>query len=216
MTVFIQIYPSWTFIMFAIVSYASSTIFKSITLQLKCLNHQSTNDLRNVNLSHLKRFYVLACGTVDCIQDCFGWSLLLIIPYHFVAIINAAFYMFGQTEEIVATSEILFFMFYLINLFIITSAADSIHIQVNRAISDGKFSKLTPTFWQTKSDGVLKELLQIQIDPTDITYKNEVNETIANVKIVISHGTLVLLGQRIRNASIYVCSASTRPRFLQC
>ena len=116
----------WALGIFSIASCASSAVFKSIALQLNGnLPLQRTN-----NLANLKYHYVLACEIVDGINDCFGLSLLLIVPYHFVAIINASFYMFGQTGEVTTISEILFFAIYPINLFIVASAAEGIPIQV--------------------------------------------------------------------------------------
>lgn len=128
---FFQIYHVLSITLFAIASYASSISFQSIALKLNGWKNPQALDLHpNADLILLKRYYVLTCQTVDSIHHCFGWSLLFIVPHLFVAIINASFYWFAKTNENNSASEIAFFFFLLINLFVVCTTSDRVRIQV--------------------------------------------------------------------------------------
>ena len=126
---FFQIYHVLSITLFAIASYASSVSFQSIAFKLNCWkDFQSFG--ASPDLLFLKHYYVLTCQTVDSIHHCFGWSLLFIVQHLFVAIINASFYWFAKTNENNSTSEIAFFFFHLINLFVVCTTSDRVRIQV--------------------------------------------------------------------------------------
>lgn len=131
---FVQIYHVLSITLFAIASYASSISFQSISLKLNGWtngHNPQALDLRpNADLILLKRYYALTCQTVDSIHHCFGWSLLFIVPHLFVAIINASFYWFAKTNENNSASEIAFFFFHLINLFVVCTTSDRVRVQV--------------------------------------------------------------------------------------
>lgn len=132
LSVLLQIYPILTLIITSVAFYASSANFQSIAVQLKRWHEQyhSNEYPSGANLRTLKSYYIIACRTVDSVQKCFGWSLLMIISYHFVTIINSAFFMFGKFKQYPSISETVFFSFYIFNLFFISSATECVHEQV--------------------------------------------------------------------------------------
>lgn len=132
-SIIFQMYPVFALIMASTALYASSATFQSIALQLQSWHDQywTNNYLTGANLTTLKGYYVLACQTVDTVQACFGWSLLMVISYHFVTVINMTFYMFGQIQLCYCTiSDIVFFLFYFFNPFVVCSAAECVRVQV--------------------------------------------------------------------------------------
>lgn len=131
-SVIFQIYPIFSLLLTSIALYSTSGAFQSITLKLQHWHEQyrANNYLTGANLSTLKGYYVQACRTVDTVQVCFGWSLLMIISYHFVTVINMTFYLFGQLKNNYSVSDIVFFILYFANPFIICSAAECVRVQV--------------------------------------------------------------------------------------
>lgn len=129
--VIFQVYPVLTLALVIHVSYALSETFHWLSLQLKGWNQSSVNNQSKIDLLTLKRHYILVCQAVDSFNDCFGWSLLLLISYHFVAVINASFYCIGVGNQTTPLpSEILFLIYYLTNIVIACSVVDRIRIQV--------------------------------------------------------------------------------------
>ncbi|KAI9562852.1 hypothetical protein GHT06_010307 [Daphnia sinensis] len=153
----LQFYPAFGIVLFATVSYAASLSFQSITSMLNSSGRLQACNLSNSDVIVLKRYYVSACQTVDILNDCFGWLLLLVVPHLFIAKINVTFYWFGNPKETTSISGILFFVFQLVNLFIICISSDSIRVE---------------------SDKMLKELLRLEMKPENNTYRKQVHELI--------------------------------------
>lgn len=128
--VLLQFYPIFGIVLFTTVSYAASLSFQSIMSKLNSEHLQACN-LSNTDVFILKRYYVSACQTIDVINDCFGWLLLLVIPHLFVAKVNVTFYWFGNSNETTPIGGILFFIFHLVNLFVICIASDNIRFEVS-------------------------------------------------------------------------------------
>lgn len=147
--IILQIYSTLQVMLAAVVSYAASADFKSIASQLRCWKKDQISSL--TSLPDLKRCYVQASQTVDEINECFGWSLSLILSCHFITVVNASFYLFDSDTP--TLSEIFFFVFYFSNLLIICIAADSIRIQV-RNLKTVQLIKLLPCITQTLLDQV--------------------------------------------------------------
>lgn len=124
---FLPLYPVFCIVLLSIVNYAASLAFQSIASKLNASGDRQPC-LSNTELGVLKSYYVSVCQTIDVINDCFGWLLLLIIPHLFVATITLTFYWFGNKPKPI--SGLMFFFFHHVNLFIVCIAADSVRIEV--------------------------------------------------------------------------------------
>lgn len=126
------VYPLTGLLLFTIHCYASSLAFESIHTDVKRNEIQLMNG-RNQDVSRLilllKEKHILACDTVDGINDSFGWQLLLSMTFYFVSIINSSFYVFGLDNHITVL-DVTFFLFVLVNLTVTCVAADCIQNKV--------------------------------------------------------------------------------------
>lgn len=123
------LYPTSAIIVFAVHCYASSLALQLIQEQIqRCEIDELTNG-RDLCLFvlNLRRKFVAVCDSVDAINHCFGWMLLLSTVFIFVAVINSSFYLF--TLEI-SPSDIAFLSFSLIHATNMCFAADLIRCKV--------------------------------------------------------------------------------------
>ncbi|XP_059353018.1 uncharacterized protein LOC130688983 [Daphnia carinata] len=158
----LQFYPTLGIVLFTTVSYASSLSFQSITSKLNCNGHLQACNLSNSDVIVLKRYYVSACQAVDIINDCFGWLLLLVVPHLFISEINVTFYWFGNLKKTASVSGFLFFVFQLVNIFVICISSDCIRVE---------------------SDKVLKQLLRLRMKSENNTYRKQVHELILHLAL---------------------------------
>lgn len=121
------IYATSTTIMFCLFCYTSTVLFRSLRVQTEGLSlHQADR------LATIKRQYILACEVVDCLNDCFGWSVLLSVSSLFVSLINSSFYIFEETKEGFTVIDAAFTARNLLELWIICVQADGITKQVRQ------------------------------------------------------------------------------------
>lgn len=128
------IYPLTTLLVFAIHCYASSLTFELI---LNWPIEEPINDGDDVVLfaaQTLGKRHVSACETVDAINHCFGWMLLLSTTFYFVAVVNATFYLVGLDNPKITLLDIIFLLFALVHLTFLCFAADHIRVKVNKLI----------------------------------------------------------------------------------
>lgn len=145
--IFSSIYPVTVLVLFAITGRCCTELFKSIrreilrdeegywrnqsvSLDARSLPTINSNELEFVDIIRgLKLRYAMACETVECINDCFGPSLLLTTTYLVVDIVNISFYMFGEFDGI-EFADIFFGGTSLLHLTLICVVADWIANQV--------------------------------------------------------------------------------------
>ena len=123
-----QIYHTTVLVLFSLTSYATASVFNKIhkeiessPIRVSCVNFDC--------LIKWKHFHLLTCDTVDAINNCFGWSLCLSTPFLFIAIINEAFYIFGERVEM-NLYEISFLLTYAIQISLICIPPYELHRQV--------------------------------------------------------------------------------------
>jgi hypothetical protein len=116
--------------MFAVFSYASSIAYQSIRLDLNLLKNKATEGCHHKLLLALKRRHVFISEMVDHINLCFGFILGITLPFHFVSIVTASFYLFGNEKEPATAMEICFGVAQICNLSLICYPADLIRDKV--------------------------------------------------------------------------------------
>lgn len=135
------IYPLTAIVIFVIHCYVSSLLFESIQSQIIQCEIQLLNgrdeDVRFL-LFTLKERHILACDTVDGINRCFGWTLLLSVIFFFVAVINSSFYLFGLDNRI-SLPDVTFTVFSLTHLTLLCFTADRVQIKVLHKQSNTSF-----------------------------------------------------------------------------
>lgn len=82
--------------------------------------------------SIVKERNLLACEMVDCLNETFGWNLLLTVPCLFLSIINSTFYILGENdnEQKFMAVDMLCCFVSIAHLIVLCSAADYISGQV--------------------------------------------------------------------------------------
>ena len=130
---FSQIYPITAVALFVVASYASSRAYQLIQMNLNLLRKQETNDKHFIRLLALKNYYALVCETVDDINDCFGWILIVSMPFHFVAFVTASFYLFSNQDGL-SFMSITYFSMHVFHLLILCCVADLVRDKVYREI----------------------------------------------------------------------------------
>lgn len=125
-------YPLTTIVVFVVHCYASSLAFEGIQKEIKRYEIELIND-RNHDVSLLlsvfKQKHIIACDTVDSINDTFGWMLLFSMTFFFVVVINASCAVFGRPDH-TTVADISFLAFALVHLPLICFAADQIFSKV--------------------------------------------------------------------------------------
>lgn len=119
------VHLSTSLILFVFFGQVSSSIFQSIQMQISPV-------CNSIALQKAKRSYIIACETVDALNNCFGWICLATIQFSFVGLINISFYLFGS-NNLVLTDLAIFFT-YLIILVTICWTADGVRHQVWKEI----------------------------------------------------------------------------------
>ena len=117
-----SVYPTTTLVLFGISSYITSNIFYSLKQDLKTIN------ISSAQLRSWKHRHILATQLVNCLNNCFGWTLLISTCYLLLAIINSSFYFFGDLDS--DPLEIVFAMMNIFHLSIMTFSSDNIRKQV--------------------------------------------------------------------------------------
>nr|CAH0111917.1 unnamed protein product [Daphnia galeata] len=157
LSVYSQIYLVTAIILFAVSSYASSMAYLSIRLNLNHIKNKTTDGNYYNCLLSLKRRHVIVCETVDHINNCFGYFLGVTLSFHFVAIVTASFYLFGNEKEPATILEIGFATTQICNLSLICYPADLI---------------------RNKADSVSRKLIRMQLEMEE-PLKSVVNEFVA-------------------------------------
>lgn len=141
-----QVYPITAVFLFVVTSYASANANQTILWDLNVLKNQPMDKEHYNRLISLKKHHVLVCETIDHINNCFGWILGISLLFHFVSIITASFYLFGNERgrgTLLEHMELSFFISQILHILLICYPPDLI---------------------QEKADAVLKELIQMQIE----------------------------------------------------
>ncbi len=129
-----QVYPITALALFVVISYASSNAYAFIRTDLKRLRKREKDKHCYAHLFALKLYHLLVCETTDHINDCFGWILIISIPYYLVTCITSSFYLFGKVNYQVTAMDALYFTFHISHLVLICYAADFIRDQVTYQI----------------------------------------------------------------------------------
>ena len=126
------IYPLTAIVVFVIHCYVSSLLFESVQSEIHrnqiLLMSGRDQDVRHL-MSTFKQRHILACGTVDGINHCFGWILLLSTTFFFVSVINSSFYLFGL-DNIISVPDVAFTTFTVTHLICVCFTADRVQIKV--------------------------------------------------------------------------------------
>lgn len=137
MSVTSTIYSTSLVILFCLLSYISSAFFDSIGRQVEQINRKNDRSryqsLDEALLLGIKRRHSLAIDVVACLNECFGWNLLLTISFLFVNIINSSFYIFGE-EGGMNITDLSFGLTSTVHLLALCLSADLITRQVNTFI----------------------------------------------------------------------------------
>lgn len=129
-TVF-QVHPLIAIALFLTTCYSSSTAFQLIRSDLNLLRNLPVTDNHLISvLLTLKNYHILVCETTDLINYCFGWVLAVIIPFHFVSVITASFYLFGHVGSHLSILAHVFFCMHVFHLFVVCCIADFVRNQV--------------------------------------------------------------------------------------
>lgn len=137
---FFIIYPLTNLLLFAILSYASSSSFHFIQMEImkyrrvhiaKNLEYQSNKKDKDL-LETFKYRHSLVCDTIDVINYSLGWTLLLSVPFSFMAIISCCFSVFAKKNvmEIDSLLDIMFLVYSAAQLTFICFSADRIRTKV--------------------------------------------------------------------------------------
>ena len=130
-----SVYPTLTLITFSISNYITAFIFYSLKEDVDKIIMSPTH------LQSWKHRHILACQLVNCINDCFGWTLLLSISFLFLATINSTFYFLdGFDAQSSSCLEIVFSMTNLFHLLLITFSSNYVHDQVRDDFSNNEFN----------------------------------------------------------------------------
>ena len=126
------VYPITATLLFVVMCYASSHTFHVIQREIKRVNQSALVTDRDLKLLLLtyKRIHILACGTVDAINDCFGTSLLLSTAFFSVSIINSSFYLFGYNKNM-TPADIAFPLVNVLHLTIMCFSAHHVRNKVH-------------------------------------------------------------------------------------
>lgn len=114
-------------VLFAVTSYASAAIFNSIDKEI-----EASEDVIYVNYSPLniwKRRHLLACDTVDAINDCFGWIIFFFIPFLYLSFISETFNILNLRIKI-TPSEVSFVLSSVIQLSLICFPSHELQVKV--------------------------------------------------------------------------------------
>ena len=126
------IYPLTAIVLFFIHCLVSSLLFESLLSEIKraeiMLMNGRDQEVRQL-LDTFKHRHILACDTVDGINHCFAWTLLLSVIFFFVAVINSSFYLFGL-DNIVTLPDAAFTAFAVAHLTLLCLMADRIETKV--------------------------------------------------------------------------------------
>lgn len=123
------IYPMTGILLFCILSYVSSASFQYVQMEIKRHAIEKPSNVIRPLVFLVKRHHIFATETVDYINYCSGWTLLLAILFSFVAIVNSSFYFFGL-DGTVSLPDVVFGMYAILNLTVICCSADHIRIKV--------------------------------------------------------------------------------------
>ena len=143
------IYPMTTLFLFVLLCYASSFTFQFIQTEMK--RRQSPVNDHEMLLMY-KRLHIISCGTVDAVNNCFGFTLLLSTAFFFLTTINVTFYIFGR-DNAITTPDIIFGSTALFHLSILCFSADYVR---NKVISIFvwdlvKDRSITPSFYRPRT-----------------------------------------------------------------
>lgn len=137
---FFIIYPLTNLLLFAILSYASSSSFHFIQMEImkyrgvhiaNNLEYQSNKKDKDL-LETFKYRHSLVCDTIDVINYLLGWTLLFSVPFSFTTIIGCCFSVFAK-ENVMEIDSLLDFMFLVYSaaqLNLICFSADRIRTKV--------------------------------------------------------------------------------------
>jgi hypothetical protein len=158
------IYPLTALVVFSIHCYVSSLLFESVQSEIHRNEIQLMNgrdqDVRLLILAFKQR-HILACKTVDSINHCFGWILLLSITFFYLAVINSSFYLFGL-DNIISMPDVAFTTFTVIHLICVCFTADRVQIKVEMHLNFyGEFT-VDSFISFLKAEDAIKELFRLQ------------------------------------------------------
>ena len=137
-----QIYLLASLVLFAVISYTYTSVLKSFQQEVQVWNDNKVeiSVLESCNLLKLwKRRLDLIWKTMESLDNCFTWTLLLCVSYLFTSFVTQSFYLFrGVMYDNDSVSKIMvdgcFLTFLIIDLSIICFPVDDRQHQVLRQI----------------------------------------------------------------------------------
>ena len=136
-----DIYPLSALLLFGVLGWSISKSFKTIREQMNETARKAAK-LSQIEVAELlikwRRSYMILCKSAKRLNRCFGWILLIEIPYIFVEFIFTSFFIiYSTTENIKMTRTIAWILmslsikiFCLLQLFAISYVADVISKEV--------------------------------------------------------------------------------------
>lgn len=165
------VYPMSAILLFLILSHVSSISFQFCQLEIKrnAVDHKS--DIRTLFFK-VKRQHIFASDMVDCINHCLGWTLLLTIPFTFVAIVNCSFYVFGL-DGTVSLPDVVFCIYAICNLTLICCFADDIRHKVLSHCLNQIYCYMELNVSFIQANDVMKELAKFKYNSSMLGTKME-------------------------------------------
>ncbi len=116
------VYSMTTLILFGISNFVIFHIFNSLKKDVEKIRISKTQ------LAKWKHRHILACHLVNCVNDCFGWTLFLSTCFIFLSVINSTFYFFGDFDA--DPVEITLATMNILHLSLITFSSDYVRKEV--------------------------------------------------------------------------------------
>ena len=128
-----MIYPVTALVLFIHFCYLLCVPFQFIQNEIghyrrELINGQDENLVRCLLIMY-KQNHVLACETVESINDCFGGLLTLASGSFVIATTNSVFYTFGM-DNYLTLADVVFVIFPLVHLTLMCHSADRISVKV--------------------------------------------------------------------------------------
>jgi hypothetical protein len=112
-----QLYLITSLVLFNVLTYASTLLFRTAHNQIKQHNNNDSETLSDTEiyilLQKTKRLHKWGFNTASITNGCFGWALLLATSFIFFGFINMSFYMYNDIVDGSPPSEILIDILFL-------------------------------------------------------------------------------------------------------